>query len=171
MDGKKSSRHPVVEATAPSPATLVGASYDDPEYRDAYLIRTNGEVTVEDFATGFFLSQPTWLARVSMNLGGKQSRRSAIGESDYAIGSTVGSWKVRERAHDEIVFGEHMGFMEFRFSVYLRPDGDIEASTVVKYLNRFAPIYFTVVKPFHRGFIRIALGNAAKHALGRADLS
>lgn len=157
-----------VTPISPSTDTLVESSYDRPDYRDAYLIANPHDVTVEQFASGFFLSQPAWLARVSMNLGGGQSRRAAIGDAGYLVGSSVGSWKVHERSEDEIVFGEHMGFMEYRFSVLRRADGDIEASTVVKYLKRFAPFYFTVVKPFHRGFIKVALGNAAKRTSSEA---
>lgn len=150
-----------IAAISPSSGTLIESIYDDPNYRDTYLIPAV-DTAVDEFATGFFLSQPRWLARVSMNLGDESSRRAAIGRGDYAVGSSIGSWQIHGRASDEIVFGEHMGFMEYRFSLFERPDGAIEATTSVKYLNRFAPLYFGVVKPFHRGFTKIALGNAVE---------
>ena len=40
------------------------------------------------------------------------------------------------------MFGDQMGFMEYRFSVLQRLDGRIEAATAVKYLKRFGHFYF-----------------------------
>lgn len=154
-----------VEATSASSGTLIEACYEAPDYRDAYLVGGPGIERVEDFATRFFLSQPKWLAKVSMNLGDKESRRSAIDGRDYPKGSAVGTWRVHERNDNEIVFGEHMGFMEYRFSFLLRSDGRIEASTAVRYLKRFGRFYFAIVKPFHIGFVKVALGNAATQKL------
>ena len=159
----------MVSAVTPTGGTLLEAAYANPDYRDAYLVTTKHPMPVEDFATGFFLSQPRWLARVSMNLGDDTSRRHAIEAREYAEGSSVGSWRIHGRADNEIVFGEHMGFMEYRFSMLRRPDGRIEAGTTVRYLKRFGPIYFAFVKPFHRGFIRIVLKNAARHAVDHAS--
>ena len=153
-----------IAPTEPTTGTLIEAAYLAPDYRDAYLVESNHGVRIEDFATGFFQSQPRWLAKVSMNLGDAISRTDAIADGTYAQGSSVGSWKVHGRSPNEIMFGEHMGFMEYRFSILQRPDGNIEAATSVKYLKRFGHIYFGVVKPFHIGFIKVALRNAARRS-------
>ena len=150
-----------VTATSPTPGTLIDTVYDSPDYRDAFLVDSAHGGRIEDFATGFFLAQPRWLAKVSMNLGDAQSRQAAINAGEYLEGSSVGSWKVYGRTDDEIVFGEHMGFMEYRFSMLQKPDGQVEAATSVKYLKRFGHIYFGVLKPFHIGFIKVALRNAS----------
>lgn len=156
--------HARVIPVEPTPGTRIDAAYDNPEYRDAFLIEVGPEVTIEDFATSFFMSQPAWIGWISMQLGSRDARQKATGDGTYAAGSSVGSWTVRERSDDEIVFGDHMGFMEFRFSIFRRPDGHIEAATSVKYIRRFAHIYFGIVKPFHAGFIKIALRSVARHA-------
>ncbi len=154
-----------VSPVPPTPGTLISAAYSDPDYRDAFRVSPACGDRVEDFATAFFASQPGWLAKVSMNLGDKKSRHDAIkGANEYAEGSSIGSWKIHGRTNDEIMFGEHMGFMEYRFSMLRRPDGAIEAATSVKYLKRFGHLYFGVVKPFHIGFIKLALRNTSSHA-------
>ncbi len=150
-----------VTSTEPTRGTLIAAAYPTADYRDAFLVESGHTGQIEDFVTRFFLQQPRWIARVSMNLSDETSRLEAIGPGEYPQGSSVGSWKVHGRSKNEIMFGEHMGFMEYRFSVLQRPDGRIEAATAVKYVKRFGHIYFAIVKPFHRAFIKIALRNAA----------
>lgn len=158
-----------ITATEATANTLIDQAYALPDYRDAYLVGSNAELEIEDFATAFFLSQPTWLARVSMNVGGRQSRIDAIGDGSYEAGGSVGSWKIHGRADNEIMFGEHMGFMEYRFSLLKRPDGRIEAGTSVRYLKRLGNVYFAVVKPFHIGFIKVALRHAAAGAIAASQ--
>jgi len=153
-----------VAPIAPIADTLIAEAYETPDYIDAFRVTSNHGSRVEDFATGFFLSQPRWLAKISMNLGDDRSRRQAIDRGDYAVGTFVGSWMVQGRNADEIMFGEQMGFMEYRFSFLQQPGGSVIASTSVKYLERFGHVYFGLVKPFHRGFIRVALRNAAVSA-------
>lgn len=152
---------PHITPCAPSPDTIIAACYEQPDYSDAYVVGTANVDDVATFATQFFLSQPSWLAKVSMNTPRRQQRIDAIASGDYELGSTVGTWKVHGRSNDEIVFGEHMGFMEYRFSFLRRPDGQVEASTSVQYVRRFGRIYFAIVKPFHIGFVKVALRNAA----------
>lgn len=145
----------------PTPHTFIAGAYEQPDYNDAYIV---GDANVDDvatFATQFFLSQPAWLAKASMNTPKRQQRIDAIATGDYEVGSAVGTWKVHGRNNDEIVFGEHMGFMEYRFSFLRRPDGRVEASTSVQYVRRFGRIYFAIVKPFHIRFVKLALRNAA----------
>lgn len=152
-----------VRLIEPAVDTLVAAMYDEPDYRDAFLIPGNWH-NVEEFTTAFFTGQPRLLARLSMN-SSPAVIRAAVGDQSYAEGSSVGSWRVHGRSDREIVFGDDMGFMEYRFSFRLRDDEQIEASTAVKYKSaRMGPIYFSIVKPFHRRFVAIALRNAAKTA-------
>lgn len=152
---------PRVIPCTPTPDTLVDASFEQPDYRDAYVIDEARVDDIATFATQFFLSQPAWLAKASMNTPHRQQRLDAIADATYAVGTSVGTWKVHGRSSTEIVFGEHMGFMEYRFSFVRRPDGRVEASTSVHHLRRFGWIYFAIVKPFHKGFVRVALRHAA----------
>ena len=149
---------PEIREITPSTTTIVAGIFEAPEYRDAFLVEKPGHPTVADFATAFFLHQPRWLALVSMNLRSAEHRLHALGDRVYAQGDSVGSWRVHHRSDDEIVFGENMGFMEYRLSFHQRSDGDVEASTVVKYSSpRLSALYFGIVKPLHRRFVPLAL--------------
>ncbi len=149
----------LVTAVEPTPGTLVESAYVAPDYVDAFLV-TSTSRSVDEFAAAYFVGQPGWIAKVSMNMGDKQSRIEAMEDHDFAAGTNVGSWRIHDRSENEIVFGEHMGFMECRFSMLRHDNGDIEAGTTVKCLKKFGPIYFAAVKPFHRLFVKMALRNA-----------
>ena len=150
----------------PTSGTLVEGQFDTDDYRDAFLVPTAGRYRdVGEFATFYFLHQPVWLSFVSMNLPSKQRLTKALGDASFQPGSTVGSWKVHARNDREIVFGDHMGFMEYRFSFLMTDDGDVEASTAVKYRwRRLSALYFTLVKPMHRKFVPISLKAALRDA-------
>jgi len=151
---------PAILDIEPSPDTLVAAVFDRPDHVDGFLITSSGAATVEDFATRYFLGQPRWLALVSMNVATRAKLIAEVGEGSYREGTAVGAWKVFGRSGNEIMFGDHMGFMEYRFSFLHRPDGNFEASTVVRYCAPFANVYFSIVKPFHRLFVKLSLRKA-----------
>ena len=136
------------------------STFKSADYRDGFRVETGGRyATVADFATAYFLNQPRWLSLVSMNLASRQKLKAAIANTDgYQIDTAIGSWKVYDRTEDEIVFGDNMGFMEYRFSFRLDAAGFVEASTAVKYgwggAGRF---YFAIVKPMHKRFVPISL--------------
>jgi hypothetical protein len=74
----------------------------------------------------------------------------------------VGSWEVVERSDDEIVFGDSLGFMQYRFSFRRIDDEHIEAATAVRYRwRRTGRFYFALVRPFHRRFVAHALARVA----------
>ena len=152
----------VITPAEPTPDTLVAHAYASPDYRDAFVIHGCETASIEEFATEYFLAQPRWLATVSMNLRGHDSVAVAVADANYAEGDRVGSWQLHGRADNEIMFGEHMGFMEYRFSMLRHDDGRIEASTTVQYRKRFGSIYFGVVKPFHTRFVQLGLRHAAR---------
>lgn len=149
----------------PTPGTLADDAYQKPDYRDAFRVSCTRQdfATVADFATAYFMNQPRWLSLVSMNLTSRDKLETALGDQSYPQGSRVGSWKVHGRSDDEILFGDNMGFMEYRFSFARRADGDIEASSAVKYRWRtMSHLYFTIVKPAHKRFVPISLRNALR---------
>ena len=162
---------PGIEEIIPSATTVVADAFGKPDYRDAFLVKQPGHATVADFATAFFLHQPGWLARVSMNLRNRKHTLEALGDRTYAEGGSVGSWRIHARNDDEIVFGEDMGFMEYWLSFHLRPSGDVEASTVVRYSSpRLSRLYFGIVKPMHRRFLPRAL-RAGQQRLPAAEVA
>lgn len=149
----------------PTRHTLVDQAYPDADYRDAFHVgcARHDFATVGDFATAYFMNQPRWLSLVSMNISSRDKLEQALGDHSFSQGSQVGSWKVHGRTDDEILFGDNMGFMEYRFSFTRRADGDIEASTAVKYRwRRLSHLYFTLVKPAHKRFVPISLRGALR---------
>ncbi len=154
-----------VEPSEPSVGTLVAASFTEPDYRDGFdvILGEDGVDDVAEFARAYFLSQPRWLSLVSMNLVTRQRLVEEVGDGDFAMGDTIGSWKVFDRSDDEIVFGDHMGFMEYRFS-FRRVDRHlVQASTSVKYVwPRVGPVYFGLVKPMHVRFVLMSLRTTAR---------
>ncbi|MFN3217835.1 MAG: DUF2867 domain-containing protein [Acidimicrobiales bacterium] len=138
--------------------TLVAGVFEAPDYADRFAIACDPERhrTVDDVATDWFTRQPRWVRLLSTNSLSTTGVERAIAEGGYRVGSAVGSWAVFERSDDEIVFGDSLGFMEFRTAFRLPPDrpGTAEAATVVRYRwRRTGRFYFALVRPMHRRFI------------------
>ena len=158
MDDQRSQT--CIKEVIPSTGTLIETIFDAADYRDAFVVPASSVpfTSVAAYATAYFVNQPRWLSLVSMNLATQARLHRAIDDATFAEGDSVGSWKVHGRSSDEIVFGDDMGFMEYRFSFWLRPDGAIEASTAVRYKwRRVGRYYFAIVKPMHKRFVPISL--------------
>ncbi len=150
-------------ATASRPAanSLAASIYEAPDYLDCFVVDapTGRFESVDDVATAWFTEQPWWLRMVSTNTLTKSRVVEAISTDRYRVGTKVGSWQVIDRNDDEIVFGDDMGFMQYRFSFRLEANADqVEATTAVKYLwPRTGRLYFALVRPFHQRFIKLLL--------------
>ncbi|MGH1488940.1 MAG: DUF2867 domain-containing protein [Acidimicrobiales bacterium] len=153
-------RHERIREIPPTPGTAIDQVFTPADYRDCFLVETGDRYpTVADFASAYFLNQPRWLSLLSMNLASRKKLKAAIADANgYQVDTAIGSWKVYNRTEEEIVFGDNMGFMEYRFSFRLDGAGFVEASTAVKYswggTGRF---YFALVKPMHKRFVPISL--------------
>jgi len=99
-----------------------------------------------------------------MHILNREKLTSIVENTDYKIGSKVGTWKVFDRSDKEIVFGESLGFMDYRFSMrFDKGDAEyIEVSTVVKTNSTAGKFYFALVKLLHRKFVMISLRNACR---------
>jgi hypothetical protein len=123
-------------------------------YEDAYAVSVDPRSfpTVQDVARAFE-------HRPSAVLGALVTIRDALVRP---LGlRRVGSFRQRRIVGDQVVFGGNDRHLDFRGSVLLDrhpPDGcRIVLSTLVHYNNRFGPVYFAVVKPFHRLLVRSML--------------
>lgn len=147
--------------------TLIDTVYTDPDYADRFAIEVapGRFATVDDVATSWFTRQPAWIRLLSTNSLLRGGVIAACRDNGYAPGTSVGSWEVIDRSDDEIVFGDHLGFMEFRTSFRLRPGcthDNLEARTVVRYVwRRTGRFYFALVRPAHRRFMRFLLRTTA----------
>ena len=145
---------------APDPDSLASRAYDQPDYVDRFSIAVeNGSYAdVDEVVTAWFSRQPWWIRVVSTNALTKSRVLADLESGELRPGTSVGAWELVDRTDEEIMFGESMGFMEYRVSFRLTEEPTIEVSNAVRYLwTRTGPLYFKVVRPFHKRFIRMML--------------
>ena len=141
--------------------TLASKEFAYIDYQDSFEI-DGAFKSVDEFAKEYFLSQPLWLSMVSMNLFSKKSIKKAIDKSLFSQDSSIGSWKIYTRDEKEIVFGDDMGFMEYRFFMLWVDETKVKVGTVVQFKGRFGKYYFAMVKLMHKKFIRMSLSSLSK---------
>ncbi len=152
-----------IKPTQPNSNSLVFNSFENTYYRDAFKLSFKKEkfTTIEEFAKTYFMAQPTWLRAISMNTFSKEKMQENITQSKFQIGTKIGSWEIFAKNENEIVFGESMGFMDYRFSMRLDKNtyDNIEVSTVVKLNSFMGKYYFSIVKLMHTKFVTLSLKN------------
>ena len=104
----------MLKEISPTLDTLASKEFSQIDYHDSFEVQGEFE-SVDAFAMQYFLSQPSWLSLISMNIFSKKSIQKAIDKSDFKKSTAIGSWKIYTRDDKEIVFGDDMGFMEYRF--------------------------------------------------------
>ena len=64
----------------------------------------------------------------------------ALKDNHFTVDEHIGNWKIYLRDDKEIVFGDDMGFMEYRFA--MRIDNDLlRVATVVQYKGKVGKYY------------------------------
>jgi len=133
------------------------------DYEDCFKITGINFTGVNEFAKEYFLSQALWLNIVSQGMFSKKNIEKKIETSRFQKNTCIGTWKVFNRNENEIVFGDDMGFMEYRFSmVFKAKTNRIEVSTLVQYKSIMGKYYFLLIKFMHKKFIIISLENVVK---------
>lgn len=143
----------------PLPNTmLVSSALAHIDYSDCFItyIDVQRFSTIDTFVKRYFETQPRWLAMISMNLFSKASMQKALKDNHFTTEEHIGNWKIYKRDNNEIVFGDDMGFMEYRFS--MRIDNDtLRVATVVLYKGKMGKYYFAFVKLLHQRFVLLSL--------------
>jgi len=137
---------------------LVSTALEHIDYSDCFttVIDTKKFTTIDTFVKRYFETQPRWLAMISMNLFSKTSMQKALKNNHFTVDKHIGNWKIYLRDDKEIVFGDDMGFMEYRFA--MRIDDDIlRVATVVQYKGKMGKYYFAFVKLLHQKFVLLSL--------------
>jgi len=137
---------------------LVSTALEPMDYSDCFstIIDTQRFTTIDTFVKRYFEAQPRWLAMISMNLFSKRSMQKALKDKHFTVGECIGNWKIYLRDDKEIVFGDDMGFMEYRFA--MRIDNDLlRVATVVQYKGKVGKYYFAFVKLLHQKFVLLSL--------------
>ena len=152
--------HADIAETGPREDTLVYGALPDIGYRDGFEVHYPSVTfaNVDDYARRYFLAQPPWLSLLSMHLGSREKIARALDDGGLRLGTSVGGWTIHLRDESEIVFGQDMGFMEYRFGMRWVDPASTFVSTVCQFKGRTGAAYFAVVKHFHRPFVRYSLG-------------
>ena len=137
---------------------LVYQEFDVIDYQDCFVVKGEFE-DIDDFAKAYFLSQPSWLSLISMGMFSKIGIEKAIKLSKFEENTCVGSWKIYVRDEKEIVFGDDMGFMEYRFFMMWVDTETIGVGTVVQFKGKFGKYYFDLVKLMHKNFVKKSLNS------------
>lgn len=137
--------------------TLCEQEFMQIDYCDAFeIVGKINFKSVNEFAYTYFLNQPFWLRIISQNVFSKNKIKQDILNNSFEINSKVGSWTVCNKSENEIVFGENLGFMKYRFA-FLILNNTTTVLTIVKLNSIFAKYYFNVVKLLHKQFVKISL--------------
>jgi hypothetical protein len=89
-------------------------------------------------------------------LGAKKVIKETKG--DFAVGNTVGLFKIYFIDEKEIISGLKDNHLDFCISFY-KKDNKVILSTLVKYNNTFGKVYMNIVKPFHKLIVKNMLKN------------
>ena len=137
---------------------LVSTALAHIDYSDCFttVIDTKKFHTIDTFVQRYFSTQPRWLAMISMNLFSKASMQKALKDKHFTVGEHIGNWKIYLRDDKEIVFGDDMGFMEYRFAMHI-DDDLLCVATVVQYKGKMGKYYFAFVKLLHQKFVLLSL--------------
>ncbi len=156
----------MIQKTNAKQDSLIFNIFEKIHYRDAFQVSFNKNTfkNIDDFAKYYFISQPSWLRLISMNMIKIQTVKNNLKKSNLKIDTTIGSWKIFNRNDNEIVFGDSMGFMDYRFSMRLDKSNidNIEVSTVVKLNSYMGKYYFYLVKLMHTKFVTLSLKSVTK---------
>lgn len=155
----------LIRESTPKKDTLTHHAFASIDYEDAWTIEDlpDGITRVDTFAEHFFLAQPLWLRVISMQRIRKMYILDAIKTDRFAEGSKIGSWRIFEHNRQEIVFGESLGFMQYRFGMLFEKEKCAAyLSTVVHYQGSMGKFYFALVEPLHRRFVLKTLENTRK---------
>lgn len=133
---------------------LVTTSLKPIDYSDCLetSINTDAFPNIDGFVRRYFETQPRWLMAISMNIFKQETMDKALENTSFKIDESIGVWKIYMRDENEIVFGDDMGFMEYRFGMRL-DDDKLRVATVVQYKGRMGKYYFAVVKLLHQKFV------------------
>lgn len=137
--------------------------FTDPDYTDRFELVTRDPIrSIDAFVTDLVLRQPSWLTALSMGLGRRSRRRTALDDVRAGRADALGKWAVLERSDRHIVFGEDMRIMRYRLTFRSTDASSMTAETEVEQSTRwFGPLYWALAAPLHRRFVPMMLRNAA----------
>lgn len=151
--------------------SIVAKNFEDYDYFDCYEITSPRNDSV-DIALNKIFQPPNWIRSllkfrdylaVKMNL--RATTNTTNFKEHYEIGSKAVVFKVIDRNTNEIVMEEKDSHLDFRTSILIKPEIDIQNIyfiSLVKYNNLTGKLYFFAIKPFHKMIVKRLLQNCLK---------
>ena len=137
---------------------LVSTLLQPIDYSDCFELKSEFS-TIEDFTKNYFLSQPMWLRALSFGIFRQKTLDKSLNTS-FEKDNKIGQWKVYGKNNKEIVFGQHMGFMEYCFTFHQEDNQTMKVATVVQYKGKMGKYYFAIASLLHKPFVQLSLRNA-----------
>ena len=128
------------------------------DYSDAFELSSEF-TTIDDFAKNYFLAQPSWLRAISFGVFREKTLKKILANCSFEKGDKIGQWGIYGRDENEIVFGQHMGFMEYCFTFHQENKQRIKVATLVQYKGRMGKYYFAIASLLHKPFVQLSLKN------------
>jgi len=127
------------------------------DYTDCFELKSNF-TTIDNFARGYFLAQPTWLLLVNFGIFRREKLITTLRNITFQINENIGQWKV---------YGQDMRFMEYCFSFHQEDEKTLKVSTIVHYKGEIGKYYFTIVSLLHKPFVNLSLKNVLEAMHGK----
>jgi hypothetical protein len=131
------------------------------DYSDCFELKSEF-TTIDNFAKNYFVAQPSWLRAVSFGIFRKKTLDKILAHISFQKDEVIGQWRVYGRDEKEIVFGQHMGFMEYCFTFHQEDNQTIKVATVVQYKGKMGRYYFAIASLLHKLFVQLSLENSLK---------
>lgn len=171
----------ITKTTLPATSLLhqPGKKYDYTDSFQSMIIDRENKLQVNDICKAFLLSGPKWIDKL-MNLRNKLVSLFGLKTSHperktdnltCEPGDQVGIFNIFDKTDHEVILGEDDKHLDFRVSLFLTRENDIEKrliiSTTVVFRHFFGRLYFFMIKPFHKFIVPAMLKSiiASTHQL------
>lgn len=150
--------------------SLITKDLSEVDYFDSYMINKQITYTIEEIAEKIF-TLPKWvkgLLKIRYYLlvkpfglkTGIKKEYNSFHQDEHSIRNNFGDVSVLSKNENEIVLGNDDKHLNYRVSVLkikTTNSHEIYLSTVVHFNNNLGKIYFSVIKPFHKVFVKLML--------------
>jgi hypothetical protein len=138
-------------------------------FQDCHTVDLDRPAPMDRVIPAFFTAAPAWVDRLMAMrnalmapLGLKTAPMGPCPPPPYAIGQTIGLFRIIELGEAEVVFGEDDRHLDFRVTLTLLPGNRLAIATRVVTHNALGRLYLTAVKPFHQMIAATMARNTAR---------
>ncbi len=157
-----------------NPNYLIGQSNDKVDFCDVFQLKTTKfkeQIKPKDLMIAFFLSFPksfTFLLHTRDRIASffelktapkveRQNRLTLLRSFEGNIGDNIAIFEVLNKNQQELLTGQTDSHLDFKLSFISKKEESIstfELATTVCINNHLGKIYFAIVKPFHKFYLK-----------------